>query len=94
MVSKTQIASRRLPASMACPRCKNRITGATASRRICDGRVIRRRRMCANCDFRWTTFERWDEHSEDRRRSRDLLDRWLNVHDICGMGVRAVEMSK
>lgn len=77
-----------------CPRCQSPFNGVADSRRTEQGRVVRRRRVCAGCDYRWTTYERWEKHSEPAGKSADLMHRWLNVHDICGMGVRAVEMSK
>ncbi|MFT7144259.1 MAG: transcriptional repressor NrdR [Alphaproteobacteria bacterium] len=44
---------------MKCPFCSNNDTQVKDSRPSEDGRVIRRRRACPNCDRRFTTFERF-----------------------------------
>ncbi|ETD66609.1 NrdR family transcriptional regulator [Pelistega indica] len=43
---------------MKCPFCANPDTQVTDSRTSEDGLAIRRRRRCANCDKRFTTYER------------------------------------
>ncbi|MFA5272824.1 MAG: transcriptional regulator NrdR [Candidatus Peribacter sp.] len=43
---------------MHCPRCKAEDTAVIDSRIAEDGRAIRRRRECAKCNHRFTTFER------------------------------------
>lgn len=43
---------------MRCPRCGFEGTRVVDSRSGEDGRAIRRRRACEECDFRFTTFER------------------------------------
>lgn len=43
---------------MHCPRCKNTDTAVIDSRLADDGRAVRRRRQCAKCEHRFTTFER------------------------------------
>ncbi len=43
---------------MRCPRCKNDDTAVIDSRLTEEGRAIRRRRECAKCEHRFTTFER------------------------------------
>ena len=42
---------------MRCPKCKHDDTKVVDSRETADGREIRRRRECEECDFRFTTFE-------------------------------------
>ena len=44
--------------SMHCPRCKSEDTAVIDSRLTEEGRAVRRRRECAACDHRFTTFER------------------------------------
>ncbi len=44
-----------------CPNCHNKNTKVLDSRPIEEGRSIRRRRECEECDFRFTTFERIEE---------------------------------
>ncbi|WP_117161816.1 transcriptional regulator NrdR [Paraliobacillus sp. X-1268] len=46
---------------MRCPNCQYRNTRVLDSRPIEEGRAIRRRRECEECDFRFTTFERIEE---------------------------------
>ncbi|WP_163970192.1 transcriptional regulator NrdR [Oceanobacillus halotolerans] len=46
---------------MKCPNCHNKNTKVLDSRPIEEGRSIRRRRECEECDFRFTTFERIEE---------------------------------
>ena len=79
---------------LKCPRCSSEFNGVTDTRRIEDGRTVRRRRACAECDFRWSTYERWQKHTTTAGRRSELFDRWMNVHDICGIGKRAVELTK
>ena len=43
---------------MICPFCGNQDTQVKDSRPAEDGTAIRRRRLCAQCDARFTTFER------------------------------------
>lgn len=43
---------------MQCPHCKNLDTYVVDSRSNEDGTVIRRRRKCPNCSFRFTTYEK------------------------------------
>ncbi|RCW66330.1 transcriptional regulator NrdR [Saliterribacillus persicus] len=46
---------------MRCPHCQYKNTKVLDSRPIEDGRSIRRRRECEDCNFRFTTFERIEE---------------------------------
>src|SRR3569832_1936753 len=43
---------------MRCPNCNSLDTQVTDSRPTEDSSVIRRRRVCVACNFRFTTFER------------------------------------
>ena len=43
---------------MNCPYCESKKTKVIDSRAVEDGGSIRRRRMCPECDSRFTTFER------------------------------------
>lgn len=47
-------------ASMRCPFCASSRTRVIDSRPIEDGAAIRRRRLCEECDNRFTTYERSD----------------------------------
>ncbi|MDT3392679.1 MAG: transcriptional regulator NrdR [Bacillota bacterium] len=46
---------------MQCPRCHHNGSRVVDSRPTGEGRVIRRRRECENCNFRFTTFERVEQ---------------------------------
>ncbi|HTT77250.1 MAG TPA: transcriptional regulator NrdR [Candidatus Binataceae bacterium] len=46
---------------MRCPYCRNREDRVVDSRISGDGSTIRRRRMCASCERRFTTYERVEE---------------------------------
>lgn len=46
---------------MKCPFCGDSDNGVLDSRETEDGRSIRRRRKCASCDRRFTTYERVEE---------------------------------
>lgn len=46
---------------MQCPFCRNRHNRVVDSRMSADGATIRRRRMCASCKRRFTTYERAEE---------------------------------
>lgn len=43
---------------MKCSRCQHDDTKVIESRDVADGQSIRRRRMCAECNYRFTTYER------------------------------------
>ena len=46
---------------MKCPFCSSSDNGVVDSRETDDGRAIRRRRHCAGCSRRFTTYERVEE---------------------------------
>lgn len=63
---------------MRCPFCTNQDTQVKDSRPSEDGRVIRRRRECTECNRRFTTFERFQVQQTivlKRDGSRELFDR-------------------
>lgn len=43
---------------MKCSNCQHADTKVIESRDVTDGEAIRRRRVCDNCQFRFTTYER------------------------------------
>lgn len=43
---------------MICPKCKHKSTRVVDSRDANEGRSIRRRRECEDCNYRFTTFEK------------------------------------
>ena len=43
---------------MKCSRCQQDDTKVIESRDVADGQAIRRRRVCTNCQYRFTTYER------------------------------------
>lgn len=43
---------------MICPKCKHKSTSVVDSREANEGRSIRRRRECEECNHRFTTFEK------------------------------------
>ncbi|MYL34159.1 transcriptional regulator NrdR [Pontibacillus yanchengensis] len=46
---------------MKCPNCSYKSTKVLDSRPVEEGKSIRRRRECEQCEFRFTTFERIEE---------------------------------
>lgn len=72
---------------MDCPFCGSSDTQVKDSRPCEDGGAIRRRRLCASCDARFTTFERVQLRElivvkRNGRKSpfdRDKLERSLNI---------------
>ncbi|MBD1380078.1 transcriptional regulator NrdR [Metabacillus arenae] len=46
---------------MKCPTCQNNGTRVLDSRPVDEGRAIRRRRECEDCQYRFTTFEKVEE---------------------------------
>jgi transcriptional repressor NrdR len=46
---------------MKCPQCSHESTKVLESRESKDGKIMRRRRECPNCNYRFTTFEKADE---------------------------------
>lgn len=63
---------------MKCPGCGHQDTSVIDSRVTREGREIRRRRECEECQYRFTTYERHDERvvfivKKDKR--REPLDR-------------------
>ncbi len=43
---------------MKCSQCRHDDTKVIESRDVTDGEAIRRRRVCTNCQYRFTTYER------------------------------------
>jgi len=43
---------------MRCSQCQQADTKVIESRDVADGEAIRRRRVCTNCQYRFTTYER------------------------------------
>ena len=43
---------------MRCPECQSDQTKVIDSRQVEQGAAIRRRRVCENCQYRYTTYER------------------------------------
>lgn len=63
---------------MKCPFCGDANTQVTDTRENDDGDVVRRRRRCAHCDKRFTTYERIDlkmPHIVKRNGSRSEYER-------------------
>lgn len=63
---------------MRCPKCGSVDEKVIESRSLADGRTIRRRRECASCGYRFTSYERIEEKqlmvvksSRDRREPFD-----------------------
>lgn len=46
---------------MKCPSCHENATRVIDSRQVDDGKSIRRRRECEDCQYRFTTFEKVEE---------------------------------
>lgn len=46
---------------MRCPQCHNEDTKVLESRMNNDGRSVRRRRSCVQCNYRFTTYEKEEE---------------------------------
>ena len=46
---------------MCCPKCQSTKTSVVDTRQTDEGSAIRRRRLCDDCDARFTTFERVEE---------------------------------
>ena len=73
---------------MKCPKCGDRENRVIDSREVRDGCAIRRRRVCSECDHRFTTYEEVQRHAilqvvkRDQRReefSRDKLVKSLQI---------------
>jgi transcriptional repressor NrdR len=72
---------------MRCPFCGHDDTQVKDSRPSDDGSTIRRRRFCASCDSRFTTFERVQlrelvvikQHGERRPFDRDKIARSMAI---------------
>src|SRR4029078_9238365 len=54
----SDLSGLRIGGGMRCPSCGSLDTQVKDSRRTEDAAVIRRRRVCLTCNFRFTTFER------------------------------------
>ena len=72
---------------MDCPFCRHQDTQVKDSRPCEDGAAIRRRRQCASCTARFTTFERVQlrelivikRNNKRSRFDRDKLERSMNI---------------
>ena len=82
-----RVYKRQSGSSLKCPSCDGQRVGVAECRPKENGFVIRRRRLCTDCHYRWTTYEA----CESVFNSELLLRRWLNVYRIEDMGVRAVK---
>ncbi|MBN2358768.1 MAG: hypothetical protein JXR83_04900 [Deltaproteobacteria bacterium] len=63
---------------MKCPVCGARVTQVLDSRQTDRGAAVRRRRACAKCDARFTTYERIEQLvpvTVDSRRTEWLVRR-------------------
>jgi transcriptional repressor NrdR len=70
---------------MICPTCADRDTRVIDSRVDKDGRSIRRRRQCAECDFRFSTIEevvREDLFIIKRDQRREAFDQTKIIRGI------------
>jgi transcriptional repressor NrdR len=74
---------------MRCPYCRNREDRVVDSRISGDGATIRRRRMCASCERRFTTYERVEEATpmvvkkDSRREPYDRLKVIAGIKRAC-----------
>jgi len=55
---------------MKCPKCGNNKDTVVDSREQREGTRIRRRRLCGNCQARWTTYEFMSYESPDELLAR------------------------
>jgi transcriptional repressor NrdR len=76
-------------ATMRCPACDSDDTKVIDSRPADDGAAIRRRRACPECEFRFTTFERYLLRVEPlelcvikRDGSREVFERFKIVNGV------------
>lgn len=63
---------------MKCPKCPHSDTKVIESRDVGEGFVIRRRRECLDCDYRFTTYERVERPNltiAKKDGTRQLFDR-------------------
>ena len=72
---------------MYCPKCLHQDTRVLESRTISEGRSIRRRRSCSQCEYRFTTYEKLENlnvkiQKKDQRfeaYNREKLQRAINI---------------
>lgn len=70
---------------MICPKCKYKATSVVDSREANEGRSIRRRRECEECDYRFTTFEKVETANfivVKKDASRESYDRSKVEHGV------------
>jgi len=70
---------------MICPKCKYKATSVVDSREANEGRSIRRRRECEECNYRFTTFEKVETANfivVKKDGSRESYDRSKVEHGI------------
>lgn len=74
---------------MRCPECRHTEDKVIDSRLSKDGNVIRRRRVCSNCDKRFTTYEKIEESlpliikKDCRRESFDRIKIIAGIKKAC-----------
>lgn len=95
-MSLADIKARSRPSALTCPECGGQKIGCINTRPA-DGKV-KRRRLCTDCDARFSTVEVFHSAKSMTVGPYDLLNtdamllrRWLEVHDIRSMGERAVK---
>lgn len=75
--------------SMNCPRCNCDDTRVIETRTTEEGRVVRRRRVCGSCSFRFTTYERveqpvlWVEKKDGRHEAFDAMKLIKGISRSC-----------
>lgn len=71
---------------MRCPQCQNDEDKVLETRVLANGAMIRRRRMCIHCDFRFTSYERIEDqkltvikkNNEREEFDREKLERGIS----------------
>lgn len=88
---------------LACPECGSHRTRTKDSRAIEDRKAIRRRRLCSDCQCRWTTWEytlppslNTDRRPSDWQQLTDEQRRILTriIHDFARDNQKVVRLEK
>ena len=72
---------------MRCPRCGQENTKVLESRLSHEGRAVRRRRSCLDCNYRYTTYEKEEELVFQIRKKDGKIEPYSRLKSLKGLQI-------
>lgn len=72
---------------MKCPRCAQENTKVLESRLSHEGRAVRRRRSCLDCNYRYTTYEKEEELVFQIRKKDGKVEPYSRIKSLKGLQI-------